>query len=136
MIMTAILLMLGVIEIILVVPLHVYLVLWEMIVFYLISTALGLSLIKLSMSNAILKRNVSKKSKKKIENKLKNKQGLNEQEAKNFEQLLLQMNVTFASILVLLPGFLTDILGVLCVIPGVSDWYIQKAAQQARLIDK
>lgn len=133
--MTAILLMLGVIEIILVVQLHEYLVLWEMIAFYLISTALGLLLIKLSMSNAMFKGKISKKSAKKIKNKLKNKQGLNEQEAQKFEQLLLQMNVTFASILVLLPGFLTDILGVLCVIPWVSDWYIHKAAQKAKLID-
>ena len=118
---------LGLIELLLVIQLHQWFSTKVMVLIYLTTTIVGF-LFLYAMRNMVFKGpEMSKKSQKKLSQKLKHNRILSEAESLQFKSQLMMMFFTFAWVLIIIPGLITDVLGVVMVIPGLMNWIVDKS---------
>lgn len=121
------LLTLGVLEVYIVTLIHARFSFWEMAGMYLLTSLIGLLLVKLTKSRFKNNQPIGRKTAKKIEHKIKAKVPLTEKELVQFESSLFEMSFVFSIIFILIPGFITDLAGVLLLLPWVKQSWIDKA---------
>ncbi len=125
------LLALGVLEVYIVTLLHERFSFWEMAGMYLVTSLIGLLLVKLTVSRFRNHQPMGRKTAKKIDHKIKAKVPLTEKELVQFESSLFEMSFMFSIILILIPGFITDIAGVLLLFPWTKQGWINALLKKA-----
>ncbi|MGJ8663845.1 MAG: FxsA family protein [Marinicella sp.] len=114
--------LIGVLEIMLVVQLHQSFSLWELIALYLATTLVGVVLVTRMGYRHDEQYALGKKAQKRVMNKLKSQEPLTEKESHQAMHILTEIIFLLALILVILPGLLTDVFGLLMVLPFSVNW--------------
>ena len=120
-------LIIGISEITLTGELHDLIGLKNLFIAYVSTTLIGLSILYIYSPKAKKALKASKKSAKKIIKKTK-KSGYipTHEELKKLQPAIYIGTYIAAVILVIIPGILTDILGIVIVVPFISKWYINR----------
>lgn len=120
---------LGVLELLLVVQLHQWADVTELVLLYLLTTAIGFLFLSLLKNKLFRELNIgtSKKARKKIHQKIKNRSVLDGHEQQQYKAQLTLMYFMLAWVLIFVPGLITDLLGMLMVIPGLMNWIVDKS---------
>lgn len=126
------LLLLGLAELLLVVKLHQWFDIKMLVVIYLATTLVGFIFHKI-MERYIFSKQfaqatyLNKKARRRLDRKIENSQALNEDEQLHYKFVIGTLFFTFALILIVMPGLLTDIIGMIIVIPGLMNKILDKA---------
>jgi len=120
---------LGVLELLVVVKLHQRFDLKMLVTIYLATTLIGFIFLKLMERQFYENKKTSKKTHKKLRHKIKNKKILTEYEIQQFKFELTIMYFLLAFVLVIIPGLITDLLGVVLVFPGLLNRLIEKSIE-------
>lgn len=120
---------LGVLELLLVVQLHQWADVTELVLLYLLTTAIGFLFLSLLKNKLFRELDIDtrKKARKKIHQKIKNRSVLDEHEQQQYKAQLTLMYFMLAWVLIFVPGLITDLLGMLMVIPGLMNWIVDKS---------
>ncbi len=126
------LLILGLAELLLVIQLHQWVNVKMLVLIYLTATVVGFVFLKIMERRLYSKQafqaiNLSKKAEKRMRQKIKNGQVLVENEQHYFKFTLSIMIFTFALLLIVMPGLLTDFIGMILVVPGFLNKLLDKS---------
>ena len=122
-----IILIIGISEITLTGKLHDLLGLKNVLLIYLFTTIIGAFILYLYSTKAKTALKATKKLGKKLKKKTKRSSYIpTQEELKKLQPSIYIGTYIVAVILVVIPGILTDILGIIIVLPFISKWYINR----------
>lgn len=120
---------LGLLELLLVVHLHQKFDLMVLVLIYIFTTIMGFVFLRFNRNRIFSDELVGKKRRKTLKLKMDTKQALTTSEMKSLQHMLGVMFYSLAFFLIIIPGLITDFVGIVIVVPNLLDWLINKSIQ-------